>query len=83
VSPSTLAYWKLKLRRERGAIGREHGTQAPTLPPAKFLQLVPTTSEVDVGTALEVVLSGGVIVRIPAGFHEPTLIRILSLLGGR
>lgn len=82
VTASALTYWKLKLRRERVAGGAHH-TQSATVPPAKFLQLVSTTTHADAGLPLELVLRGGVIVRVPRGFDEPTLTRILAMVGGQ
>jgi len=85
VSPSSLAYWKLKLRRERGTGGKveAHGAQPSVAAAPKFLQLLPTTTDADVGAPLELVLRGGVVVRVPRGFDEPTLARLISVIGGR
>jgi hypothetical protein len=81
VTASALTYWKLKLRRERAAIGAQHA-QTATVPTAKFLQLVPTAAHGDAGAPLELVLRGDVVVRVPRGFDEPTLTRILAMVGG-
>jgi len=85
VSPSSLTYWKLKLRRERGT-GSKADAQAEPLPVAsapKFLQLLPTSVDVEDGAALELILRGGIVVRVPRGFDEPTLARLIGVIGGR
>jgi len=82
VTTSALTYWKLKLRRERGAVGAKD-TPSRTSPTTKFLQLVPTSVHADTGAPLELILRGGVVVRVPRDFDEPTLTRVLAMLGGQ
>lgn len=95
VKASTLSFWSWRLRSDggRGAIamtkrgGRRPGRQLHTTghasPSAKFVELAPgTTMTTPVpSTALEVVLSCGVVVRVPAGFDEATLGRVVRALG--
>jgi transposase-like protein len=81
VTASALTYWKLKLRRER-AVGAKEAT-ATTSATTKFLQLVPTTVQADTGAPLELVLRGGVVVRVPCDFDAPTLTRVLAVIGGQ
>jgi transposase-like protein len=81
VTASALTYWKLKLRRER-AVGTKEAT-ATASPTSKFLQLVPMSVQADTGAPLELILRGGVIVRVPRDFDEPTLSRVLAMIGGQ
>ena len=87
VSPSSLTFWKWKLRQTatREASRRSHTSgvsQVRADTPAKFLQLVPA-SETSTESALDVVLSSGVVLRITKGFDESTFVRVVQLLGGR
>lgn len=86
VSPNSLNFWKWKLRRERSAQG---DTSSKTLKPVakaaqqKFLQLVPTRSDtMGAAVPLELVIRGDIVVRVPPGFDDQTLTRVLRALGG-
>lgn len=85
VSPSSLTYWKLKLRRERGAGGKAEAqaAQLAVTSTPKFLQLLPTSTNAEGGAALELILREGVVVRVPPGFDEPTLSRLIGVVGAR
>ena len=87
VSPNSLTFWKWKLSRERST---QADTSSKTLKPVakaaepKFLQLVPTQrGEAAEAVPLEVVIRGDITVRVPPGFDEHTLTRLLSALGVR
>jgi len=85
VSPNSLTFWKWKLRRERteqtlaGSKSVKPVSKA-TVP--KFLQLVATEREVAVpAVPLEVVVRGDIVVRVPHGFDDQMLSRVLRALG--
>jgi hypothetical protein len=77
-----------KLRREAGAHThaeelRAKSSRAGTRPTTKFLQLLPTiATQPRSSSMLELVLPNGLAVRIPPAFDEPTLKRLIALLGG-
>jgi hypothetical protein len=87
VAASSLTFWKWKLRREKVAQDEASPkTVKPLIKAAesKFLQLVPTYDEAAGSTvALEVLIRGDVVVRVPRGFDEQTLTRVLRALGAR
>jgi hypothetical protein len=88
VSPQSLTFWKWKLRREAGAYARAEEPRAKrapagTRPTTAFLQLLPTiATHTNSSSMLELVLPNGLAVRIPPAFDEPTLKRLVALLGG-
>jgi transposase-like protein len=67
---------------------RAQGSKAPTrrpaagdsLSPMAFVRLEPSASRV--GEPLEILLAGGVAVRVPVGFDGATLSRVLTLVKG-
>jgi transposase len=88
VSPKSLSFWKWKLHREGGETAtvraadeatRRRSARGPTTP-ARFVELVPGLPSG--APPLEVVLSSGVCVRIPSGFDERALTRVVAILGG-
>lgn len=85
VNAGTLTFWKWKLGSEaRGE--RRKGGRPPTAPAATFVELVPTDlprspTEI-VGDALEIVLGGGLRIRVPARFDDEALRRVVAVLGG-
>ena len=85
VSPNSLTFWKWKLRRERTEQDRAGSkTMKPMVKTAepKFLQLVATQGEVGGAAApLEVVIRGDIVVRVPPGFDDQMLTRVLRALG--
>jgi hypothetical protein len=44
---------------------------------------LPTRTDADGGGALDLILRAGVVVRVPRGFDEPTLARLIGMIGGR
>ncbi|HUO66746.1 MAG TPA: IS66 family insertion sequence element accessory protein TnpB [Gammaproteobacteria bacterium] len=85
---STLSYWSWKLRasgepdRERAeteavAAGRLGRSKPVAGAAARFVELTTSTSAPASTPALELVLSGGVRVRVTAGFDEATLTRVV------
>jgi hypothetical protein len=88
VSPQSLTFWKWKLRREAGAHAHAEESRAKrskvgTRPTTTFLQLVPSiATQTQSSSMLELVLPSGLAVRIPPAFDEPTLKRLIALLGG-
>ena len=87
VSPKSLSFWKWKLHREGGETGTVRAAgevtrrgSAGSTTPTTFLELVPGLPSV--AAPLEVVLSSGVCVRVPSGFDERTLTRVVAILGG-
>jgi transposase-like protein len=88
VSQQSLTFWRWKLRRDASVHARGE-TSAPVKPRAgtrsttTFLQLLPTlTTQSKPSNLLELVLSNGLAIRIPPEFDEPTLKRLVALLGG-
>jgi len=92
VPPTSLSYWKWKLRQENKTpaaatteiVAKHRTPRAPRSAPApRFLELVsqPSPQVVDVAL-LEVVLRSGVVVRVPTQFDESALRRVVTLLGG-
>jgi transposase len=87
VAPSSLTFWKWKLRQSTSSAAksrapRAHGTNKRDESSMSFVRLVPTTPPAH-GDLLEVVCASGVIVRVPHDFDEPTLLRLVRVLGGR
>jgi hypothetical protein len=87
VNAGTLTYWKWKLgsiaRGERPRRGRP-----PRVPRPTFVELVaaaglPLPPAEIPGEALEVVLGGGLRIRVPVRFDEDALRRVVAALGGQ
>ena len=78
VNPRTLTYWKWKLGRPE---------QRSAAPRPEFVEVVPTASALRSGgaslDALEVVLVGGVVIRVPARFDADALRRVVVALEAR
>lgn len=81
---STLTYWSWKLRAGIAKGAAERGTSAArtarrsTKASPRFVEV--STSIAASTTALELVLNRGIIVRIPSGFDEATLMRAVRAL---
>jgi transposase len=92
VPPTSLSYWKWKLRQDARAPGAGSAEDVITVLPKRrrqsvatprFLELVERPTDLDVAAPmLEVVLCTGVVVRVPSQFDEATLRRVATLLGG-
>ena len=88
VSPNTLTFWKWKLGK--GATAADASSAGRSKQEAtsrraarqRFLQLVPVSPASRSGTALELVFSEGLMLRVAPGFDEATLLRLIALLGG-
>ena len=86
MSASTLQRWFARGRTVRNETA--DGPRAPvrrvaaagSLSPMAFVRLEPTRSTV--GEPLEVLLPGGIAVRVPVGFDGGTLSRVLTLVKG-
>lgn len=78
LNAGTLSYWKWRLRREgrRSAIVRRGGSRAPTF--VEVVATVPTVAD-----RVEVVVDGKLVVRVPDGFDETTLRRVLAVVRER
>ena len=88
VSAQSLTLWRWKLRqtdhRGRGpSLARGDGPEVSRQPGPKFLQLVAAPDAVSSAIPFEVVLPRGVVLRVPTRFDEPTLLRLVELLGGQ
>lgn len=83
VSPNSLTFWKWKLGRERGTpnANATKATQSNDVTTLQFLQLVPTQADAPSSPALEVVIRRDIVVRVPRGFDEETLTRVVRALG--
>lgn len=83
----TLTYWKWKLGTVRADEGRPRQGERAKVGPA-FVEVVPApmspaSTETAASEAIEVVLDGGVRVRVPARFDADALRRVVAALGGR
>lgn len=86
LNATTLANWHWKLSQPAAAAtvdvvepaskGRMAQVPAQALSPARFVELRAPASDVE-AAPLEIVMNGGVRVRVPAGFDEATLIRLV------
>jgi hypothetical protein len=87
VKATTLSYWRWKLgasveldggrsREKSGQGTRRLGAERAACGAARFVELAASTS-VAAEPALELVLSGGLRVRVAAGFDEATLTRLV------
>src|SRR5258706_15736009 len=78
VNARTLTYWKWKLGRPE---------QRRAAPKPEFVEVVPatssSTSDVAPPDSLEVVLGGGVVIRVPARFDADALRRVVVALEAR
>ena len=86
VSPNSLTFWKWKLRRELMESDAASSNIKPVVKAAepKFLQLVAAHDDTaGAAVPLEVVIGGDIVVRVPQGFDEQTLTRVLHALGAR
>jgi transposase-like protein len=83
VSPSTLTWWRWKLRREGAQRTRSSRRRGRTKAPFPFVEIVPeaTAEGPRVSAVLELQLAD-VTLRIPEGFEERTLVRVLQVLRG-
>lgn len=81
VSPSTLAWWRWKLRREGTERARRRRARREAKPPLAFVEIVPEAAVESPGprAPLELQLAD-VTLRIPDGFEERTLARVLQVL---
>lgn len=85
---STLSYWKWRLRTEQRAqssvtaaakSGKLRGSDRARVSTPTFVELAAAPASVSL--ALELVLHESVTVRIPVGFDEATLSRVLRVVG--
>jgi transposase len=88
VSAQSLTFWSWKLRKPENSDGaptarRMDTRETRTETQPKFLQLVPAAAVRSAPSVLELVLGQGVVLRVASGFDEPTLLRLVELLGGR
>jgi len=75
VNARTLTYWKWKLGRSE---------QRAAVPKVEFVEVVPPASlDGAPHDVLEVMLDGGVVIRVPARFDADTLRRVVAALGAR
>ena len=70
ITLSTLGYWKYKRARRR-----EQSSAAQLMP----VRVVDDASVAPRVAPIELVLRGGLLVRVPAGFDESTLLRVLRV----
>jgi transposase len=89
VSPNSLTFWKWKLRQLASdkapapRTSRKSKVDRHDDVSASFVQLVSTSSPQVQACQFEVVLGSGAVVRVPQDFDEPTLLRLVHVLGGR
>jgi hypothetical protein len=85
VNASTLSFWRWKLAagdaggtRSRTRAGRGRGRSGPASP--AFVEM-PVAALAHVAAALEILIGDDVRVRVPAGFDEATLARVMRAVG--
>lgn len=76
---STLSYWKWRLGSQPKRSRR--GAPAPGGMRAGFVELERAPAVAAAPAALELLLAAGVVVRIPRGFDEETLSRVVRAVG--
>ena len=83
VHPSTLAWWKWKLRSESSRRSRRRGVRPKPKAPLSFVEIapLPVAESLRPGVGLELQVADGTL-RIPEGFEERTLARVLQVLRG-
>lgn len=86
VAPSSLTFWKWKLRQSANTPSKSREPRARDArtrdeSPTGFVQLVPSSSQHAHSEVFEVVCARGVIVRVPHDFDEQTLLRLIRVLG--
>ena len=81
VSPSTLAWWRWKLRREGATRSRRRRARRRVKAPLAFVEIAPEPAAAGprASSPLELQLAD-VTLRIPEGFEERTLARVLQVL---
>ena len=77
VNASTLAYWSWRLRASRS----KRPTSRPSPSRSRFVELTPSSVSTTSPVMLELVLGEGVRIRIPSGFDEETLARVVRAVG--
>jgi hypothetical protein len=82
VTVSTLYRWARRLGE--GPVRRGRGRPSKGMQPAVFPVVVTSDAGLVLGPppVLEVVLRGGEVVRVPRGFDDDTLVRVVRALGG-
>ena len=84
IRAGTVQRWweRSRARRSAGTVGlsSRRNERAPSVSPMAFIRLEPSPEARDTRERLEVVLSGGVSVRVPVGFDAGTLARVLTLV---
>jgi len=80
VAPSTLAWWRWKLRRERAGRSGRRQARGKAKAALAFVEITPEpAAAAGPGVPLELQLAD-VTLRIPEGFEERTLARLLQVL---
>ena len=73
VTKRQLMWWRWRVRRD------EHATPSTTA--LSFVQLEPSTAPAS-GPMLELVVAEGRLIRVPTGFDEETLARLVAVVEG-
>jgi transposase-like protein len=83
VRPSTLAWWKWKLRSGGSRRARRRGASSKARAPLSFVEIapLPVAESLRPSAGLELQVADGTL-RIPEGFEERTLARVLQVLRG-
>lgn len=77
VNHRTLSYWKYLLGRE----AREQAEQDGPASAPRFVEVASTM--LSGGEPIEIVTAGGEVVRVPVGFDDDSLGRVLDVLAAR
>jgi len=83
VSPQSLKNWRWRLNKAQATAAAEESPGLAEEAAARFVELVPSRERRQSDYPLEMVLTRGVVLRVPQHFDEPTLLRVVQLLGGR
>jgi hypothetical protein len=82
VNPKSLAWWKWQLESKPAkpaAAARRRAPEPTALSPLTFVEVTPTSST----DGLEIVLTTGTRIRVPADFDATVLVRLLDVLERR
>jgi len=87
LNPHTLTYWKWRLKAQGGSPDK-HPAKKEAPVQAGFVEVVmpplePAAEQSAPAEPLELLLGGGLMLRIPVHFDETALRRVVATLGGR
>lgn len=81
VTSSTFQYWRRRVLRERGRKARSERARPVPLSPVRIIPDAARAPESS-SPAFELRTPGGLAVRVPVGFDERELVRLLEVVAG-